>query len=302
MVPNGRMTCRPPRRTRAAVVPCARGPRGGDRGRRGALSVRLAVALLLACVVAAGALTVASSSGVLPDGGAALDLEAAVDDASLRSPGSSRGPSPGGPRRSWPRGSPGPLFPSPPEPEALPLPIPPLTGVDELPEPLPEPLPAPTTWQAERGHEAIAGIDYPWERLGWRIEFLAGRPGLLGLILPAERRIEIYVRRGQSLEHLRYVIAHEIGHAVDITYNDDARRARWLELRGLAPDTTWFGCARCPDYATGAGDYAEVFAWWQAGQLVFRSELAPAPSPDALSALEPLFHPRTRVSARSPTW
>jgi hypothetical protein len=150
--------------------------------------------------------------------------------------------------------------------------------------------------EVERGLAALELIEFPWERLGWQVVFLPPRDGLLGLTVIDERRIEVYVRDSQPLDHLAAVIAHEVGHVVDLTYHDDDARARWLQLRGLDPDTPWWPCDGCTDYDTGAGDFAEAFAHWQVPGH-FRGELAAAPGPDKLPELLALLDPvRTVVT------
>jgi len=53
----------------------------------------------------------------------------------------------------------------------------------------------------------------------------------------------------------------------------------------------WWACDACTDYATGAGDFAEVFAVSQLGPVDFRSEMGPPPDAATLTALAPLFGP-----------
>lgn len=131
----------------------------------------------------------------------------------------------------------------------------------------------------QRGAAALAEIAYPWqERLpGWEIQFIAAEEGAYGYTLTRENRIDIYVRADQSHELLAHVVAHEIGHAVDVTLNDGGDRARWQDLRGIhaAP---WWPDNRAADFATGAGDFAESFAAWQIGADAFRSELGDPPN------------------------
>ena len=129
-----------------------------------------------------------------------------------------------------------------------------------------------------RGQRALEHISYPWaERLpGWQIEFLGGRPGLFGLTKVDQKRIEIYVRDDQSEDLLVHIIAHEIGHAVDVTLNDGPDRRRWQEIRGVG-DEPWWPDSAASDFETGAGDFAEVFAYWQVQSDNYRSKLGPKP-------------------------
>ncbi len=139
------------------------------------------------------------------------------------------------------------------------------------------------------GREALAGISYPWQELldGWTIEFQTSTDGLFGLTLVPERRIEIYVRPDQSPAMVRHVIAHELGHAVDVTLNDGPDRRRWEEARGLG-SAPWWPDSGAADFRTGAGDFAESFAAWQVGPSGFRSELAPPPNGSQIELLAEL--------------
>lgn len=84
-------------------------------------------------------------------------------------------------------------------------------------------------------------------------------------------------------------LAHELGHAVDLTYGGPARRASYLSVRGLPASSARWPCATCPDFASGAGDFAEVFAVWLVVSRDFRSRLAGRPGPAQLASLAHLF-------------
>jgi hypothetical protein len=56
-------------------------------------------------------------------------------------------------------------------------------------------------------------------------------------------------------------LAHEIGHALDITYLNDVARSRWLVARGEA-DAVWWPGEGPGDFHVGAGDFAEGVAAW----------------------------------------
>lgn len=179
------------------------------------------------------------------------------------------------------------------EPATVPPPVP--------PRPLRKPAPA----LEERAYAALGGLDYPWQELGYDIRFQAyDDGGLIGLTDPHARTITVFVREQQSDHSLRVTIAHEIAHALDFETGNDAQRRGYLERRDLAASTPWFPCARCSDYASGAGDWAEVFAYWLAGPGDFRSELAGPPSGETLEQLVPLFAPpsqRQRAVAAEPS-
>ncbi len=113
---------------------------------------------------------------------------------------------------------------------------------------------------------ALARVTYPWaDRLhGWTIEFLPERDGYLGVTWSKTHRVEIYVRIGESMDDVAFTLAHELGHAVDLTYLNSDDRAAWLKARG-ASGTPWWTDSGASDYAVGAGDFAEAFAVWQIG-------------------------------------
>ncbi len=138
----------------------------------------------------------------------------------------------------------------------------------------------------QRGRAALDSISYPWrDRLpGWTIGFGPGQDGLLGLTLVGERRIEIYVRADQSDALLAHVIAHEIGHAVDVELNDGDERRTWQDTRGIG-EVPWWPGDGVGDFSTGAGDFAEGFAVWQVGPSQYRGRLGPLPTTDQLELM-----------------
>ena len=139
------------------------------------------------------------------------------------------------------------------------------------------------------GEQALALIDYPWESLGWTVEFKPGRSGYLGLALGPKRRVEIFVRDTHGVTDVAHTLAHELGHVVDLTYGIEYRRSEYRRMRGLSPDPEWFGCDACSDYATPAGDFAEVFEYWLLGGGDYRSQLAGPPTAAELEILSTLF-------------
>ena len=123
------------------------------------------------------------------------------------------------------------------------------------------------------------------------VRFLPARSDVLGLAHLQERRLELFVRscERQSDSLVLHVLAHELGHLLDVTRLDDDQRAQWRAVRGIPADTPWFGCDGCTDFATPAGDFAEVYAQWQRRASGNRSELAPAPSRAELEELAARF-------------
>jgi hypothetical protein len=158
------------------------------------------------------------------------------------------------------------------------------------------PTPAPvsssyaTQTVQERGEQALALINYPWQKLGFRIDFLPGRSGILGLTSSSPKVISIYVRDNESLDTLARTIAHEMGHALDFTRVNDSLAAQYIAIRGIdATPATWFGCNECSDYQTAAGDFAESFQYWLLGDGQFLSQMGPKPTSDQLAQLTAIF-------------
>jgi hypothetical protein len=176
-------------------------------------------------------------------------------------------------------------------PAALPL-------ADTAPLPVPAPAPAEVPvevpvegWQQRRGEAALASLGAGAERTGFALSFAPARKGYLGLTHLHERRIEVFVRACdvQSDALLRHVVAHELGHAYDTAHLDAATRAAWQAARGIPASSNWYGCSGCTDFATPAGDFAEVYAQWSRGAGDNRSELAGAPGPAELTSLAAQF-------------
>src|SRR5205085_512469 len=119
---------------------------------------------------------------------------------------------------------------------------------------------------------------------GWSIAFLPGRVGLRGLTRVDDRRIEIDVRDSDTAASLARVIAHELGHAVDVELNSAGDRERWRIERGVGPGVAWWPGNGVSDFDTLAGDFAEAFATWQTGS-VSESRVAPQPGPADLALL-----------------
>jgi hypothetical protein len=160
------------------------------------------------------------------------------------------------------------LTPTPPAP-AAPTAAPPPPGGEVVAEPLGLPE-API----ELRDRVLALIPFPWqERLpGWTVELMPARYDVHGLTFTGDARIELYVRPTDDAATLARVLAHELGHAADLTLNDDTDRAGWLDQRGI-PHAPWWPGEAASDFASGAGDFAECFSTWQVGSTS-RSEIA----------------------------
>jgi hypothetical protein len=140
-----------------------------------------------------------------------------------------------------------------------------------------------------RPETALSLLPIPWQRLGYEIVFMPPRVGFRAMTFPMKHRIEIYARPQDELDLLAYDIAHELGHAIDLTHNTAKTRREWMQARGIAADTAWFGCDRCSDYNTPAGDFAETFALILTGPKYFRSRIAPRPTPEEVALLLKFF-------------
>jgi hypothetical protein len=141
-------------------------------------------------------------------------------------------------------------------------------------------------WYEQLGAEVLGGLTFPWStRLpGWTVCFLPGREGLLGGTWTYEQRIEIYVRAEQPRDDVAFTVAHELGHAVDVTLLDEADRLEWRRQRGLAESVPWWVESGASDLSSGSGDWAEAFAVWLVGGTS-HSRVAPHPTADDLAAV-----------------
>lgn len=141
-----------------------------------------------------------------------------------------------------------------------------------------------TTPTVDRGPalQTQMGIDLAMLLPGWSIYYLGPRDGLRGTTFPYDHRIEIYVRDSFTDAELAHVIAHEVGHALDVTYLDDADRQSWLSARGATGRPWWTGSG-LSDFAVGAGDFAESYAWSRMGYGPWYSEVAGQPSAEQIA-------------------
>lgn len=61
-------------------------------------------------------------------------------------------------------------------------------------------------------------------------------------------------------ENLTHIVAHEIGHMVDLVYLDDATRTWFMRTRGFSQSEVWEGSKGTPWEARPQEDFAEVYA------------------------------------------
>ena len=146
-------------------------------------------------------------------------------------------------------------------------------------------------WEQRRGQAALASLKGGAPRTGFSVSFHSARSGVMGMTFLNERRIEMYVRScdKQPTELLRHVMAHELGHAWDTTQMSGVERAGFMAARGIPATTGWYGCSGCSDFATPAGDFAEVYAQWARGASSNKSLIAGDVGGAQLSALAARF-------------
>jgi len=147
---------------------------------------------------------------------------------------------------------------------------------------------APVTTAEPRsvGEQALLLVRFDWNSRfpAWEITFLDGRSGIRALTYPREERIEVFVRGSDTPRTLHRVIAHELGHVIDVAANTVDDRNRWISQRGLSPNVPWWPGESAPDFATGAGDFAEAFAVWETG-VQSQSSVAGQPTAEDLRVL-----------------
>jgi hypothetical protein len=143
-----------------------------------------------------------------------------------------------------------------------------------------------TGWQQRRGAAALASLQHP-TAAGVTISFLPGGGALKGMTYYDTHHVDVYVAScsRETAALLQHVVAHEMGHAWDSVHMTDDLRAKYLAARGIPAGTPWFGCNKCQDFATPAGDFAETYAQWQRGASDSRSTIARPATPAQLAEL-----------------
>ena len=109
-----------------------------------------------------------------------------------------------------------------------------------------------------RAAEALIAFDYHSVLDGWTFEYGGPRDGYRGNTNTVSRTISVYVGEYDTPQVVAEVIAHEVGHALDIMYLDDDTRIEWMEMRGVTEG--WWPHSGASDFHVGAGDYAEAVA------------------------------------------
>lgn len=128
------------------------------------------------------------------------------------------------------------------------------------------------------GRAAYARVNHPVPA-GWRIVFAVYRGSWQGLADTGTRQVTVWVRPTDTVARVQVTVAHELGHVLDYTTLTDADRQRYLAMRGRSDcRDPWYPRNGTSDYASPAGDFAEVYALWRGGRGDFRSRFAPAPA------------------------
>ena len=144
----------------------------------------------------------------------------------------------------------------------------------------------------EMGRLAEAELPFVWQQLlpEWNIVYKGENPSFRGLTYPYEKTIEMFIRPGDTPESVAGILAHEIAHAFDVEYMDDSDRSAWLEARQI-DDAPWWPDAYARDFATGAGDFAESFAYWAIADES-SSELGGSPNAGQIALIESFLRDR----------
>ena len=116
--------------------------------------------------------------------------------------------------------------------------------------------------RAQAIEEAI-GWDFRAALPTWRIEHGDTHPTWRGVTNTVTRTVTLFDRPDTSIDEAAAVLAHELGHALDIDVLDDEARRTWLEMRSI--DTGWWAGEAQADFDVGAGDFAEAVAAYLLG-------------------------------------
>ena len=279
------------------TAPSLSGTRSRSTGLAGALEARLPLlAVLVVLVLAAGvaASLRMSPSVAAPSPSPLVVLPATAVEPLPVAPAVAADPTPtAAPAPAPAAPSPAPAAPAPAAPAPAPAAPAPAAAAapPAAPAPAPDPLCSGAGWEQRRGQAALASLRRPSDASAFTVEYKGHNDSYLGLATVHERRLEVFVRscEAESASLLRHVVAHELGHLVDGARMTDALRAEYMQARGIPASTPWFGCNGCSDFATPAGDFAEVYAQWQRGAGDNRSQMAPAPSAGQLADIAARF-------------
>lgn len=135
--------------------------------------------------------------------------------------------------------------------------------------------PAPARRRLAREAQALVSVR-PAD-LGYRLRLAGPREGVRAQADLDDRTVTLFLDGNDAAHRVAHDLAHELGHAYDDLRLSTAQRRAWLRARG-ARDVRWYPGGDASDYASGAGDFAEVFARCHAASPEFRSRVAPPPA------------------------
>lgn len=166
----------------------------------------------------------------------------------------------------------------------------PSTAAPALVAPVTAAPPTAPTQSLSRVDQMFALVNFDWRAAfpDWVVEFEGERVGVRALTFPAEKRVVVYVRGDDTPESLHRVFAHELGHVIDVELNSNDEREQWRQQRGLGGNVPWWPSAEAPDFATGAGDFAEAFAVLETG-ITTRSTVGAQPTSADLALMRQLM-------------
>lgn len=113
---------------------------------------------------------------------------------------------------------------------------------------------------SERAVAIEAELDWDFRSAlpAWEVVYADAHPRWRGITNSVERTVTLFDRESTTVSDAAAVLAHELGHAIDLEFLDDTDRLAWLELRGI--DVPWWADEGRADFSVGAGDFAEAVA------------------------------------------
>jgi hypothetical protein len=114
------------------------------------------------------------------------------------------------------------------------------------------------------------------EALGYELRWGTPRAGTRAQADTGRKLVWLFARRGDTPHRVAHDLAHELGHAYDHQRMSEASRREYLQRRGRA-GAGWWPRPGSDRYASGAEDFAEVFALCHAASPEFRSRMAARP-------------------------
>jgi len=108
------------------------------------------------------------------------------------------------------------------------------------------------------GIESQAQLDTIIGAPGWQFVGRPEKSGIRGLTYPIEGQVHIFVREDDTEVLLAGVLAHELGHVIDVASFNTEVRDEYQVAAEQNPNTDYWPNAESPDFDTKAGDFAEA--------------------------------------------